>query len=659
MSGGPTFQNKTVVGAAVVSAASLIIYYLTLAPTVTLVDSGELIVAARFLGVAHPPGFPLYLMLAHLASLVPLGNVAERINFGSAVFAALAAGMLVLVAAEIIGGLTLPGSSSKGRSNKDSPKTGWAGAVFPAVCSALLFAFSRTMWSYATIAEVYTLNTFLVLTIIFLMLRWRRRIRETEGPAATAKKPRNKTAVTKYDTLLYAAAVVFGLAMGVHHVTIALLLPALAVLVYRTQGLRFFTSRRLLFAALFALGALVAVNCYLPWAASRSPILNWGNPRSLQAIWWHITGRQYQVFVSFDPGIVGEELGKFVSAMLNEFGTWWLPLALILAISGYAAAFKRDRTAFWFLFAIAIGNLAYALSYDIAEDKDAYYLLTILCLAIAGGLGLSDLVQRGSAVVRRFALLGILIVPLIGLIANWPFNNKHRYFVAQDYVENIQSTIEPNSLLLTLDWQTASPMMYTREVEHRRTDIKAIDAQLLRRSWYFDFLRTAYPDLVERSRDKIDGYLTQLKHWEQDPDLYKRSNALSQSIHVAFQEMLHSIVTKELGVAPVYVTAELILLRQGRDIDFTNWLGQNFQAVPRGLVFQILPDRDYHDPGDSSLQLRGLIDGSLRFAPDDVVKVKVLTTYKAMFESRGQYLAHFNQRERASAAFVQARQFAR
>ena len=61
--------------------AALFLYAWTLAPTVTLVDSGELIVAARSLGMAHPPGFPLWVMLAHLVSLVPFGSVALRINF--------------------------------------------------------------------------------------------------------------------------------------------------------------------------------------------------------------------------------------------------------------------------------------------------------------------------------------------------------------------------------------------------------------------------------------------------------------------------------------------------------------------------------------------------------------------------------------------------
>src|SRR5947207_5033053 len=87
--------------AGVVFLVALIVYTWTLAPTVTLVDSGELIVAAYGLGVAHPPGFPLWVMVAQLASLLPVGNVAVRINFSSALFAALAAAMHTLVVAEL------------------------------------------------------------------------------------------------------------------------------------------------------------------------------------------------------------------------------------------------------------------------------------------------------------------------------------------------------------------------------------------------------------------------------------------------------------------------------------------------------------------------------------------------------------------------------
>ena len=82
----PFLSQAEMVCAGAVFLVALVVYSWTLAPTVTLTDSGELIVAAYGLGVAHPPGTPLWVMLAHLASLVPVVNVAERINFSSAVF---------------------------------------------------------------------------------------------------------------------------------------------------------------------------------------------------------------------------------------------------------------------------------------------------------------------------------------------------------------------------------------------------------------------------------------------------------------------------------------------------------------------------------------------------------------------------------------------
>jgi hypothetical protein len=251
----------------------------------------------------------------------------------------------------------------------------------------------------------------------------------------------------------------------------------------------------------------------------------------------------------------------------------------------------------------------------------------------------------------------LLLLPIFAFASNWMFTNRRHYFIANDYVENIQSTIEPNGLLLTLDWQVASPMLYTREIEQRRRDIKAVDVLLLRRSWYFDYLKRAYPDLIERSRDKVETYLADLQDWEQRPDVYAKSPDLSQKIDDAFQQMFESFVFKELEVGPVYVTAELILTKQSQDLGRIQWLNRNFQAVPLGLVFQLFRDDDFHDPGGPRLQTRGLIDGTTRFAEDDVVKTKVLPIYKVMLQSRGQYLAHFKQQERATAAFEEARRF--
>lgn len=640
----------------VVFVIALVTYSRTLAPTVTLVDSGELILAARGLGVAHPPGFPLWVVLAHLASLVPLGNVAARINFSSALFAALACAMLTLVVAELImtaSSLVAPKRTSKtahqGRKVEDS--TGGFLIFAPAVGAGLLMAFSRTLWSYATITEVYALNALLILVVFFLMVRWHRRICETQ---------RNKgEQVTVHDTWLYTAAFVFGLAMGVHHVTVGLTLPAVAAIVYRTQGLKFFASRRLSYAALISIGALIVVYSYLAWAASRSPVMNWGDPRSLQEIWWHITGRQYRVFFSFSPATMGAQFVEFCRMALREFGFVWLPLTLLLALAGFANAYKRERTAFWFLLLIVIADLAYALSYEIAEDKDAYYLPSFISIAIAAGLGIRWLIQ--VAAIKRpplwrpylAAATVIVVTSATGFAANWPFDNRRQYFIADDYVENLFSTIAQNGLLLTQDWQVASPMFYAQEIEHRRLDVKVVDVNLLRRSWYFDYLRRAHPNLVERSRDKIETFVNILKQWERDPAVFARDQSLTQRINAAFFEMLGAIVTNENGIGPVYITRDL-LFTDTINGELGKWITQKYQLVPEGLVFDLATNQGFHDSPDPHLRVRGLADATVRFAKDDVVNLKILPVYTSMLTNRGRYLALFNQHERAIVAFKEA-----
>ena len=233
------------------SLVALLLYSWTLAPTVTLTDSGELIVVARGLGIAHPPGVPLWIILAHLASLVPLGSVAARVNFSSALFAALACAMLTFVVADLMITTSYLATSKRRRKvtqqNKKAEEPGVARLLVfaPALGAGLLTAFSRTLWSYATITEVYALNALLIVAIFFLMLRWRRCIVADRAHLGTAIDARIASPMTHHDTFLYVAALLFGLALGVHHVTVALTLPAVAVIVYRTEGLRFFMSRRL------------------------------------------------------------------------------------------------------------------------------------------------------------------------------------------------------------------------------------------------------------------------------------------------------------------------------------------------------------------------------------------------------------------------------
>ncbi len=279
-----------------------------------------------------------------------------------------------------------------------------------------------------------------------------------------------------------------------------------------------------------------------------------------------------------------------------------------------------------------------------------------ISLAIAGGLGMRWLIQfaasKRSAIWSPYVAAAIAIVATsaAAFAANWPFDNRRHYFIADDYVENLFTTIAANGLLLTQDWQVASPMLYAQEIERRRDDVKVVDINLLRRSWYFDYLKHAHPDMIDRSREKIDPYVAILKQWERDPAAFARNQELTRRISTAFLEMIQSIVRNEIRLAPVYITND-VLVADSTNGYLTRWIPQSYQLVPQGLVFNLTADQSFHEPPDPNLRMRGLADGTVRFAKDDVINIKVLPAYTRMLTNRGRYLALFNQHERAILAF--------
>src|SRR5688572_6603709 len=143
----------------------LAVYVLTLAPTVTFWDAGEFIAAAKTLGIPHPPGTPLFVMIAHVwATLVPIGEFALRTNLLSAVLSAAAAALFFLVAHETV---RLFAADLDARSARVLTVIG-SGAA------ALLGAFSFTNWQNSNETEVYTIATFTIAAMSWSAYLWRR-----------------------------------------------------------------------------------------------------------------------------------------------------------------------------------------------------------------------------------------------------------------------------------------------------------------------------------------------------------------------------------------------------------------------------------------------------------------------------------------------------
>ena len=183
--------SADVVSTAGVYVGVFMVYFLTMAPTVYGLDSAEFSVAAYKLGVPHTTGYPLYVLLGKLFTLIPLGDIAYRVNLMSAVFGA---GTIALVHHTVLS-LT--------------------GRHVAALAAALTLAFSYYFWSTAVVAEVYTLHGFLTMLSMFLLFRWRR---------------------TGHAGMLYAAGFVWGLSFG-NHMTTALFAPVFAVFLIATAEL--------------------------------------------------------------------------------------------------------------------------------------------------------------------------------------------------------------------------------------------------------------------------------------------------------------------------------------------------------------------------------------------------------------------------------------
>ena len=122
---------------------------------------------------------------------------------------------------------------------------------------------------------------------------------------------------------------------------------------------------------------------------------------------------------------------------------------------------------------------------------------------------------------------------------------------------------------------------------------------------------------------------------------------------MAFLDMIQAIVSNDIKVAPVYITND-VLVADSMNGYLTRWISQTYQLVPQGLVFNLAVDHSFHEYPDPHLRMRGLADGTVRFAKDDVANVKILPAYTGMLINRGRYLALFNQHERATRAFTEA-----
>lgn len=440
---------------------AFVVYLLTLAPTVTGEDSGELITAAYTLGIPHPPGYPLWCMLGKLFTLiVPVGSIAWRVGLMSAFWGASAAAVISLLVIKL----------TRNRA--------------AAVAAALIFAFSRDFWGQCTIAETYTLNAFLIAACILLLVSYHE---------------------TRRTSLLYAFAAVYGLGLCNHH-TMHFLGPLFALYILssdylacggnltapansaknRTPSPFLFILHRwraYLVMPAIALAVWALIHLYLPIRSMANPVMDWGNPETWDNFWSVVLRRQYGSL-----GLVAKEnsIARFIGQtyiFTAMYVQQFTPFLAILPLLGLRPLYNKNRHTFWFITATTLYLiLGFILILNSENDRQSlwvnavFFIPAYMLCAILAGVGLNWLIsQIPVKTLKTAAIVGAALLPLFPLIAHYRANDKSQYYFAYDNAMNIFRTLEPNAVYFPSGDHRVFPLIYLQAVEGVRPDVTIAD----------------------------------------------------------------------------------------------------------------------------------------------------------------------------------------
>jgi len=418
---------------AIVAGVALIVYALTLMPGVAFGDWGEMQTVPHVLGVAHPTGYPTYIVLAWLAELIPIGSVAWRANFLSAVCVAAALGTATAISIRL--------------------------GVRPIIAGAGALALGAvgTVWAAATIAEVNSLHLLFGALILHRALVWEAR-----------RSPSD----------LIIGGLLVGLALGNHLLTL-FIAPFVAVFVLWTGRREILARPLILVPALAAVILGLAVYLYIPLAAAQSPPLPYNHPVSLDAVLWLASGTQFRGQFDF---LSPKGPGEFVTALP---GLWALvaaratPVLPLLGVAGLVVLVRR-RPAFGLLCAAILFSGVYIWANYLKLEH--YLLVPWLVIAIAASVAIEWL---AGAMMRRPHPSGMRDpAPLIGAAAltlalaigaiNWSDADRSGERSGEDYVDAVFAALPQDAAILS-HWGSSTPLWYGRYVQGDRPDVLIVD----------------------------------------------------------------------------------------------------------------------------------------------------------------------------------------
>jgi tetratricopeptide (TPR) repeat protein len=454
--------------------SAMLIYIMTLCPAVYWRDSAEFVDVAFSLGIPHPAGFPSYMPLANLMTYLPLGSIPFKVNLFSAIMGALASVVLFFLTKELI--ITLRGKGDD-----------WN--LYFSAATAMAFAFSYSLWESSVAAEVYAGMGAAAGGILFFAIKWK------------------SSGDKRY---LFAGTFLYGLSAGIH-ATVAFFLPALLIFVLINFKDRLKLSDFILSIFFFIFGFSAFI--YLPIRSLANPMMDWGNPETLEQFLILVTDRKdtaYHFAVSR-----GELPGKiliFLKIMIKELTILW-PVA---SLFGLYLTVKREWRTSILLILFFLGHISFFIWY---WNGGTVYIPSFMVVMALGGAGLYFIgeyvrgVKRIKTNFRRILLVAALAFAAFSFLTNFRSLDKSNYYAAHNIAFADYIRFEYDSLALTsIYWPT---FFYFQDIEKLREDVTVVPISDILEPKYFNrvtaerFPRIDVPSIAYES-DTAVAYLSKL-----------------------------------------------------------------------------------------------------------------------------------------------------
>lgn len=552
---------------------TFLIYNATKAPTVSFWDCGEFIACSHILGIAHPPGSPLYVMIGRIFSMIPFhADIAANVNMLSAVSSAFAAMLAFLIVFKLIE-YWWPKKEFRG----------WrkTAACLGAIVGSMMFAFGRTYWSNAVEAEVYAPAMLLLMIMIWLLLQWvDRRCSSTS------------------DRYLILITYIAFLSIGVH-MTAFLFMPAIFLaVIFLSEKLRkdyrFYITGIVLFLISYkldyflaavgiwllvllitvlvtrnylwrlslclVLAAVMGFSCqlFIPIRSAQKPSINQNNPSSSFAVFRDFLERkQYS-----DEDMIHRALTRR-SQWKNQFGTYprigfWgffseqygmkgrvFPVLFALGLLGLLELIRRKPgLGVPFVIMVLLGTVFLIWYMNFADgtlqnprtgeghmevrDRDYFFTPGFILFGMAIGLGLAGLIElaRESLIGKikplrtPFMILvsALVLISVAPLKANYFYCDRSQNFVAYDFGYNMLVSCDPKAILFNAGDNDTFPIWCLQEVYCLRPDVAAINLSLATTDWYIKQIRDSKGIPLSWSDAEIEA----LRNWVTPTGQYSR-----------------------------------------------------------------------------------------------------------------------------------------